>query len=73
MGTRILKDVAITGDRNVTKKEAEKVIKYEDPTVEIKRMWNAKTKVIPTIMVVTGEISKSFRKHIRNIREVHEI
>jgi hypothetical protein len=45
-------------DRNVIKKEAEKILKYKDPTEEIKRMWNAKTKVIPAIMVATGKISK---------------
>ena len=29
------------------KKEAEKIIKYKDLTVETQRMWNVKTKVIP--------------------------
>jgi hypothetical protein len=28
-GTCLLIDVAITGDRNVTKKEAEKILKYD--------------------------------------------
>jgi hypothetical protein len=73
MGTVMLKDVAISGDRNVTKKEAEKIIKYKDPTVEIRPMWNTKTKVIPTIMVVTGKISKSFRKNTRNIKGGNEV
>ena len=73
MATRILKDVEISGDRNVTKKEAEKILKYRDPTVEIKRMWNAKTKVISIIMVVTGKISKSLRKHTRNIKGEQKI
>jgi len=72
-GTRMLKDVAISGDRYVIKEEAGKIIKYEDPTEEIKRMLNAKTKMIPTIMVVPGKISKSFRKHMRNIKGEHEI
>jgi hypothetical protein len=60
----MLKDFEISGDRYGTKKEAEKIIKYTDPTIEIKRMWNAKTKVIPTIMMATGKISKLFRKHV---------
>jgi len=30
---------------------------YEDPTVEIQRMWNGKTKVIPVITGATGNIS----------------
>ena len=39
-GTCMLIDVAISGDRNVTKKEAEKILKYKDLTIEIQRMWN---------------------------------
>ena len=44
------------------KKEAENVLKYQDFTIEIQRMWNVKTKVIPVIIGATGTISKSFRK-----------
>ena len=50
-GTCMLIDVAISGDRNVLKKEVEKILKYEDLTKEIQRMWNVKTKVIPVIVV----------------------
>ena len=50
-------DVAISGDRNVIKKEAEKILKYKDLTIEIQCMWNVKTKVIPTIIGATGTIS----------------
>ena len=31
-------DVAISGDRNVIKKEAEKILKYKGLTTEIERM-----------------------------------
>jgi hypothetical protein len=48
-GTCMLIDVAISGDRNVIKKEAEKILKYKDLTIEIERMWNVKPKVIPVI------------------------
>ena len=41
--TCILIDVAISADSNVIKKEAEKILKYEDLTIEIQRMWNVKT------------------------------
>jgi len=33
-GTCMLIDVAISGDRNVIKKEAEKILKYKDLTIE---------------------------------------
>ena len=55
------------------KKEAEKILKYEDLTIEIQRMWNVKTKVIPVIIGATGTISKSFRKYVRNIPGNHEV
>jgi len=72
-GTGMLIDVAIFGDRNVIKKEAEKILKYEDLTTEIQRMWNVKTKVIPLIIGATGTISKSFRKYVSNIPGKHEV
>ena len=49
-------DVAISGHRNVIKKEAEKILKYKDLTIEIQRMWKVKTKVIPVIIGATGTI-----------------
>jgi len=57
----------------VIKKEAEKILKYEDLTIEIPCMWNVKTKVIPVIIVATGTISKSFRKYVSNIPGKHEV
>ena len=60
----MLIDVAISGEKNVIKKEAEKILKYKDLTIEIQCMWNVKTKVIPVIIGVTGTISKSFRKYV---------
>jgi hypothetical protein len=65
--------VAIPGDRNMIKKEAEKILKYKDLTTEIQRMWNVKTTVIPVIVGATGTISKSFRKYLSNIPGNHEV
>ena len=69
----MLIDVAISGDRNVIKKEAEKILKYKDLTTEIQRMWSVKTKVIPVITGATGTISKSFRKYVSNIPGKYEV
>jgi hypothetical protein len=49
-------DVAISGDRNVIKKETKKVFIYEGLTIEIQHMWNVKTRVIPKIVGATGKI-----------------
>jgi uncharacterized protein YlxP (DUF503 family) len=44
---------AISGDRNVINKELKKILKYQDPTIEIERIWNAKTKMLPLIAGAT--------------------
>jgi len=54
-------------------KEAEKILKYKDLTIEIQHMWNVKTKVIPVVIGTTGTISKPFRKYVRNIPRKHEV
>jgi hypothetical protein len=69
----MLIDVAISGDRNVIKKEAEKILKYKDLTIEIQLMWNVKIKVIPVVIGATGTISKSFKKYVSNIPRNHEV
>jgi len=69
----MLIDVAISGDRNVITKEAEEILKYKDLTIEIQRMGNVKTKVIPVIIGTNGTISKSFRKYMNNIPGNYEV
>jgi len=61
----MLIDVAIPGDRNVIKKEAEKILKYTDLIIEIQ------TKLIPR--GATGTISKSFGQYLSNITGKHKI
>jgi len=64
-GACMLIEVAISGVRNVIKKEVEMILKYKDLTKEIMCMWNVKTKVISVITGATGTISKSLRKYPR--------
>ena len=47
----MLIDAVISGNRNVIKKEAEKILKYKNLIIEIQRTWNVKTRVIS---VITG-------------------
>jgi len=69
----MLIDAAIHGDRNVIKKEAEKILKYKDLLIEIQRMWIVIAKVIPVIIGATGTISKSLRKYLSDIPRKLEI
>jgi hypothetical protein len=70
--TCMLIDTAISGDRNLIKKEAEKFFKYQDLILKIQRSWNAKSKVIQVIIGMTGTISKSLRQYLINITGNHE-
>jgi len=69
----MLIDATISGDGNVIKKEAEKVLKYKYLTIKVQCMWNVKTIVIPVIKGATGIFSESFRKYLSNILGKHEI
>jgi hypothetical protein len=77
-GTCILIDVAIPGDRNVIKKEAEKIPRYKDLIIEIQSMWNVKTQVMPVMIGGTEIILKSLRKYLssrpgkRDIKELQK-
>jgi hypothetical protein len=57
----------------VINKQAEKILKYKDLTIEIQLMWNVKTNVTPVIIGATGIISKSLTKYLSNIPGKHEI
>jgi hypothetical protein len=69
----MLIDVAIPGDRNVIRKGAEKILKYKDLTIEIKRTWDVKTRVI----LVINWSDWNYFKIIQKIRETvpgnHEV
>jgi hypothetical protein len=43
----MLIDVAISGERNVIKKETDENVKYKDFKIKTQRVWNVKTNVIP--------------------------
>jgi hypothetical protein len=42
--------------RNVIKKDADKILKNKDLTIEIRRMWNVKTNIIPVKIGATETI-----------------
>jgi hypothetical protein len=69
----MLIDVAILGETNVIKKEADQILKYKDLIIEIQHMWDVKTKVTPLITGATGTISESFRKYLSSIPVKHEV
>jgi hypothetical protein len=57
----------------VIKKEAEMILKHNDPTIEIQSMWNVTAQVMPVTIWATGNISKWPTKYLSNITGKHEI
>ena len=48
-------------------KEAQKILKRKELTIETQPLWNVKTKMMPVVIGATGTIAKSFRKYVSNI------
>ena len=51
-------DVTIPNDKNISLKEVEKVSKYKDLELEIRRMWNTKTRVVTVIIGSAWNLEK---------------
>ena len=65
----MLINVAISGDINVIKKEAKKILKCKDIIIEIQLMWHVKANVIPVIIGANGIILKPFRQYLSEYQE----
>jgi hypothetical protein len=64
-GRSMFIDIGISGDRNVIKKVAQKVLIYEYFSIQIQYMNNAKTEVIAVKIGATGIILQSFSKYLK--------
>jgi hypothetical protein len=72
------RDVAISGDRNVIKKEAMKILKYKDLIIEIQCLWNVKVSDTSSnrsnwnhFKITQTNLSNISGKH--KIKEVHKV
>jgi len=63
----LLIDVSIPDDNNLMSKEAEKLSKYKDLELEIRKMWNTKTRVVPVVVGALGLLKNGFEKNIEFI------
>jgi hypothetical protein len=51
-------DFAVPADKNICDKEKEKIEKYQDLKMELKRLWKMKVKVVPVVVGALGSIPK---------------
>jgi hypothetical protein len=57
----------------VIEEETEKILKYKDLNIEIRRTCNVTAKVIPVIIRAIETISKSSRQYLSNITGKNKI
>ena len=50
----IIIDIAVPGDFRVIEKESEKIEKYQDLALELRRVWKTKTRIIPIVIGALG-------------------
>ena len=62
-------DMSIPSDTNIALKEIEKKSKYKDLELEIQRMWQMKTEVIPVVVGALGTIKKGMAENIKRVSE----
>ena len=68
MKSGIIIDVAVPGDSRVHEKEIEKVEKYQNLKIELKRLWSLKkSEVIPVVVGALGCVSKDFKGWIEKL------
>ena len=60
-------DVAIPWDSRVEEKSREKIEKYQDLKIEVRRLWQAEVEVVPIVFGALGVISKDLRRNLEKI------
>lgn len=64
-------DVTIPSDRNIVKKEAEKILKYQSLLIELRRMWGLEVMFIPVVIGARGYVTKELKKYLEKIPGKH--
>ena len=71
--TCLLIDMSVPSDKNISVKEFDKLSKYKDLEIEIRKMWNLKTTIVPVIVGALGMIKKGTQAHLDKIPGHHSI
>ena len=61
--------MTIPSDRNIALKEIEKKSKCKDLELEIQRMWQMKTEVIPVVFGALGTVKEGMVENIKKVSE----
>ena len=65
--TCIIIDFTVSYDNRIELKEKEKIDKYRDLAIELKRLWKTKVTVVPIVFGSLGAIPKKIEKRLKDI------
>ena len=71
--TGLIIDIAVPEDRNISHKEKEKIEKYQDLRLEIKKLWNVKTNVVPVVIGALGAHTGRLNEYLDQIPGKHNL
>ena len=57
-------DISCPADKNVEKKEREKLEKYQELRMELRKLWNKKIDVIPIVIGALGAVTPNFESYL---------
>lgn len=60
-------DVAVPWDTRVEEKEREKIDKYQDLKIEIRRIWDMPVEIVPIIIGTLGTIPRSLKRNLEKL------
>ena len=60
-------DIAVPADHNVTKKELEKITKYENLRREVERLWKVRAEIVPVVVGALGTMSRQLRRWLNKL------
>lgn len=63
----LLIDPSVPSDNNVSTKEFDKLSKYKDLQIEIEKMWELKTTIVPVIIGALGMVKKGVDEYLNKI------
>ena len=64
----ILVDFAVPWDKNVVRKEEEKITKYSPLALEVRRLHGVSTRIIPIVVGSLGVVSKNLPGYLRDLQ-----
>ena len=60
-------NISVPTDHRIDEEEMEKIDKNQDLRVEIERLWNMKSMVVPMVIGSLGTIIKQFNDHAQRL------